>query len=389
MAPSPVINLDRELDRLFQAPFAEFVGARNGVAAMLKKAGRADESARVRGLAKPSYTAWLVNQLYWNARDLLDAFLKASDRVRAAEQALLEGRKAANHAELVSARAAALDQLMSRASTRAAEEGTPLSPALGERLKTTLEAIGAFGSSDGRHARGRLQEDLDPPGFAAFAALAGMAKPAPGGARKAPAPAPAEPPRLVVGRSVGLDQDARQAAAEARAALHEAQASAARAQDASTAAAEAERKARLAVDAAKARLAEVQRAVKSAEAEVAATTAAFKARQAEARKAALAAAAAEKALDKARAKIADDERQPQDTRQNARSYRSAARLRAFWTSYLVVNVVIKSPTSADRASRCTPVALLPDAPRASRARGCHGTDRRRRARACSRACTAC
>ena len=72
MAPSPVINLDRELDRLFQAPFAEFVGARNGVAAMLKKAGRADESARVRGLAKPSYTAWLVNQLYWNARDVLE-----------------------------------------------------------------------------------------------------------------------------------------------------------------------------------------------------------------------------------------------------------------------------------------------------------------------------
>jgi hypothetical protein len=299
MAPSPVINLDRELDRLFQAPFAEFVGARNAVAAMLKKAGRADESARVRGLAKPSYTAWLVNQLYWNARDPLDAFLKASDRVRTAEQALLEGRKAANHAELVSARAGALDQLMSRASTRAADEGTPLSPALAERLKTTLEAIGAFGSSDGRHARGRLQEDLDPPGFAAFAALAGMARPAPGGARKAP-PAPAEPPRLVVGRSVGLDQDARQAAAEARAALHEAQASAARAQDASTAAAEAERKARLAVDAARTRLAEVQRAVKSAEAEVAATTAAFKARQAEARQAASAAAAAEKALDKAR-----------------------------------------------------------------------------------------
>jgi hypothetical protein len=299
MAPSPVINLDRELDRLFQAPFAEFVGTRNGVATMLKKAGRVDESTRVRGLAKPSYTAWLVNQLYWNARDVLDAFLKASDRVRAAEQGLLEGRKAAGHADLASARAAALEQLMSRASTRAAEEGTPLSPALGERLKTTLEAIGAFGSADARHGRGRLQEDLDPPGFAAFASLASLARPV-AGARK-PAPAtPAEPPRLVVGRSVGLDNDARQAAAEARAALLAAQATAARAQDAFTAAAGAERKARQAVEAAKARLAEVERAVKSAEAEVAATTAAFKARQAEARKAALAAAAAEKALEKVR-----------------------------------------------------------------------------------------
>lgn len=195
MAPSPVINLERELDRLFQAPFAEFVGARNGVAAMLKKAGRADESARIRGLAKPSYTAWLVNQLYWNARDVLDGFLKASDRVRAAEQALLEGRRAAGHADLVTARALALDRLMTKASARAAEEATPLSPALAERLKTTLEAIGAFGSGEARHARGRLQEDLDPPGFAAFAALASGAKQAPGAGRT---PAPAAPGKSVV-----------------------------------------------------------------------------------------------------------------------------------------------------------------------------------------------
>lgn len=300
MAPSPVVNLDRELDRLFQAPFAEFVGTRNGVAAMLKKEGRTDESARVRGLAKPSYTAWLVNQLYWNARDQLDAFLKASDRVRAAEHALLEGRKASGHADLLAARAAALDQLMARASARAAEEGTPLSPALGERLKTTLEAIGSFGSAEARHAKGRLQEDLDPPGFAAFAALASGARAAatPASARKPPAPV--EPPRLIVGRSLGIDHESRQAAADARAALHEAQAAAARTQDAATAAAEAERKARAATDAARARLAEVQRAVKSAEAEVNATTAALKSRQLEARKAAAAAAAAQKALDKLR-----------------------------------------------------------------------------------------
>ncbi len=295
MTPSPVINLDRELDRLFQAPFAEFVGARNAVAATLKKADRAEESARVRGLAKPSYTAWLVNQLYWNARDAIDAFLKAADRVRAAEHALLEGRKASGHAEATAARAAALAELMAKGSTRAAEEGTPLSPALAERLKTTLEAIGAFGSAEARHARGRLQDDLDPPGFAAFAALASGAKPAPASARKAAAPPP--PPKLVIGRS-SVDQEARQAAADARAALHEAQAAAARAQDASTAAVEAERKARIAADAAKARLADAERALKSAEAEANATSAALKARHAEARTAAAAAASAQKALDR-------------------------------------------------------------------------------------------
>jgi hypothetical protein len=298
MAPSPVINLDHELDRLFQAPFAEFVGARNGVAAMLKKAGRVDESTRVRGLAKPSYTAWLVNQLYWNARDEFDTFVKAADRVRAAEHAMLEGRKAGSHPELVAARAAALEQLMTRAAQRAAEEGTPLSPALGERLKTTLDAIGAYGSGEAKHHRGRLQEDLDPPGFAAFAALASGAKPAPS-TKRAAAPPP-EPPRLVVGRSIGVDHASRQAAADARAALQEALTAAGRAQDAAAGAADAERKARAAMEAAKARLAEVERARKSAEAEVSATTAALKARQAEARKAAAEAAAAQKAVDKAR-----------------------------------------------------------------------------------------
>ncbi len=294
--PSPVINLEREIDRLFQAPFAEFVGTRNGLAAMLKKAGRAEESARIRGLAKPTYTAWLVNQLYWTSRETLDAFLKAADRVREAEHALLEGRKASNHADLVAARSTALESLMSRASTRAADEGTPLSPALGERLKTTLEAIGAFGSAEGRHHRGRLQEDIDPPGFAAFAALASTAKPAPAAPRKSSAPP--EPPRLVVGRSVEVSRETRQAAADRRAALYDAQVAASRSQDAATATAEAERKARAAVEAARQRLQETERAVKSAEAEVAATTAALKARQAEARKAAAAAAAAVRALEK-------------------------------------------------------------------------------------------
>ena len=41
----------------------------------------------MRGLAKPTYTAWLVNQLYWSARRELEAFLKAADRVRAADKA--------------------------------------------------------------------------------------------------------------------------------------------------------------------------------------------------------------------------------------------------------------------------------------------------------------
>lgn len=298
MAPVPVINLERELDRLFQAPFAEFVGTRNGLASQLKKAGRAEESARVRGLAKPTYTAWLVNQLYWNARDELDAYLKAADRVRELEAALLEGKKAIGQAEALAARTAALDGLMSRAAAKAVDEGAPLSPALSERLRTTLEAIGAFGSAAAKHQRGRLQEDLDPPGFAAFASLAAGRTAAPSGSRRA---APAPPPLRIVSRGPG-SAEARRAAEDARARLQELQTAAARAQDAANAAQDAERKARAAQAAARGRLEEAERTLQSARAEVDATAAALKSRQADARKAAAAAAAAQKALEREKRK---------------------------------------------------------------------------------------
>ncbi len=282
-------DLERELDTLFQAPFAEFVGARNGLAARLKKEGRDEESARVRGLAKPSFTAWLVNQLYWTARRDLDAFLKAADRVRTGERAMLEGRKTGGHADAVTDRRKALDQLVARATSRAAEEGTPLSPALTERLRTTLDAVGAYGGSAARHARGRLQEDLDPPGFAALASLgAGAAAAGNRGATTAP-------PKLHLVRSTPHPK-----LAEAKERVSDAEAEAARAQDAAAAAGDAERRARIMADQARMRLADAERALKSATAEAEAAATALKTRQAEARAAASAATAAVKALEKAR-----------------------------------------------------------------------------------------
>lgn len=284
-----MITIERELDLLFQAPFAEFVGTRNALATRLKKEGRDAESARVRGLAKPTYTSWLVNQLYWGARRELEAYLKAADRVRAADKAALEGKRPGG-GDAATERTQALDALLSRASARAAEEGTPLSPALAERLRTTLDAIGTHGSAAARHARGRLQEDLDPPGFTAFAALVASAGPA---ARK---PAPAPVPVLVRPAA-----DPR--VADARAKLADAQAEAARRQDAASAAADAERRARTAADLAKSRRIESERALKSAAAEEEAATGALRARQAESKSAAQAAAVAERALEKAKAAL--------------------------------------------------------------------------------------
>ena len=83
---------DSEIDALFRLPLNEFTAARNALAAKLKKAGRADDSAQVKGLAKPPVSAWAVNQLYWKHRDLFERLLAAGDRLRSAQASQLRGK---------------------------------------------------------------------------------------------------------------------------------------------------------------------------------------------------------------------------------------------------------------------------------------------------------
>ena len=292
-----MVHLERELDRLFQQPLATFVPGRNALAAQLKKAGREDEAERVRRLLKPSQTAWLVNQLYWRGREDLDAFLRAADRVRRTQEAALAGRRPRDAQEACAARDRAAQALMDCARAFADEARAPLSAALASRLRTTLDAIGAYGSDAARHAHGRLQEDLDPPGFSAFAALAASV---PSSARPAPkaAKAPAKPPPLAL---VPKAPDPR--LLEARQALAEAQERAAAAHDAAAAAASAEQRAIAALEQADARVASLTTALAEAREGKAAAARELRERRAAARKAAGAAEAAAGAVEKAKREV--------------------------------------------------------------------------------------
>ena len=69
-----------EVDALFKLPLAEFTGARNTLGARLKKSGQGDEAARVKALAKPSISAWAVNQLYWHHREAFDQLIDSGER---------------------------------------------------------------------------------------------------------------------------------------------------------------------------------------------------------------------------------------------------------------------------------------------------------------------
>ena len=109
-----VVNLEHELDRLFQQPLGQFVAARNALAARLKASGRGEDADAVRALTKPSASAWSVNQVYWSAREDYELLVEAGDRLREAQQTGLRGR-ASDLPSAMLARQRAVDAVVERA----------------------------------------------------------------------------------------------------------------------------------------------------------------------------------------------------------------------------------------------------------------------------------
>ena len=161
-------KLDDDLDALFRLPLTEFTGARNTLAAQLKLGGRRDESEFVKGLAKPSISAWAVNQLYWDHRGAFDRLLTTGERFRQAQTSRLS-RKVADMRDALDARRDALSQLSDLATAVLQNAGHNPSPDTIRRITTTLEAMSAYASVPNGPRPGRLTHDVDPPGFESLA----------------------------------------------------------------------------------------------------------------------------------------------------------------------------------------------------------------------------
>ncbi|MDQ3824053.1 MAG: hypothetical protein M3321_12520, partial [Actinomycetota bacterium] len=86
-----VPDLEQELDDLYGRPLAEFTAARNDLAKRLKKAGQADEAARVGALGKPTVSAWAVNQLARRQADRVSELLDAGGALVDAQRGALAG----------------------------------------------------------------------------------------------------------------------------------------------------------------------------------------------------------------------------------------------------------------------------------------------------------
>lgn len=163
-------KLDDDIDALFKLPLAEFIGARNDLAARLKRAGRADDANLVKALAKPSISAWAVNQLHWRHREALDRLLVTGQRFREAQTSQTAGRIADMLGSL-DTRRDALSQLSNLATVLLRDAGYNPTADTIHRITTTLEAVSAYAAPSDGPTPGRLTQDADPPGFESLSSL--------------------------------------------------------------------------------------------------------------------------------------------------------------------------------------------------------------------------
>lgn len=159
-------ELGQELDRLHELPPGEFTAARDDAAKRLRAEGKRDLADEVKRLRKPTLAVWLVNRLARERPLDVKRLLKAGEALAASQAGgSAEEFAAARHEEQH-----ALERLAA-ATRELAERESAGAPAV-ERAVQTLRAASL--SAEGRELleRGRLTEELEPPGFDALTGMA-------------------------------------------------------------------------------------------------------------------------------------------------------------------------------------------------------------------------
>ncbi len=164
---------DDELDRLYGLPLAEFTRARDVRARELRQAGEPEAAAEVKALAKPSLSAWTVNQLARREPLQVRALMTAGERLRAAQSELLDGGDP-NELQAALQRQRDVVEALLESATRILEAGGhPVTAATSERIRGTLTSAAADEEGARLLERGRLTKDLEPSGFGGLAVAAG------------------------------------------------------------------------------------------------------------------------------------------------------------------------------------------------------------------------
>ncbi len=155
-------SYESAVEELYRAPLASFVAERKRLASQLKASGDTASAQRLAKAARPTLSAWVVNQLWWTQKKTFERLIETARDVRVADTEAL-----ATHRDV-------LNELREHASALLSGEGRGANESMLRRVTTTLSALAASGGF-APDPPGALAADRDPPGFeAALGMLADM-----------------------------------------------------------------------------------------------------------------------------------------------------------------------------------------------------------------------
>jgi hypothetical protein len=190
--PDSVSSAEDAIDNLYGLPLDEFTRARDELARRVRQESGGALAAEIKQLRKPSLPAWVVNQLARQRELDMQRLLKAGEELAGAQVEAIRARTGDAFLEARRDQQHALEALTARASEILASAGR--GSAVLDRVLATLRA-GSL-TEDGRALlkRGRLTEELEPPGFEALAGFEIPASPPGPRPSKKRAPSPAKEP---------------------------------------------------------------------------------------------------------------------------------------------------------------------------------------------------
>jgi hypothetical protein len=156
----------REVDDLYAVPPAEFTRARNALVARLRERGEDAKAREVAKLRKPTAIVSAINRVARDASAEVERLITSVERLRRAQTRATDDLPAARTAQR-----AALARLVECVGDALKNSAAGPSPDLIRRISATALAAAADPATQPAFRRGRLREELGPPGFEALAGL--------------------------------------------------------------------------------------------------------------------------------------------------------------------------------------------------------------------------
>jgi hypothetical protein len=161
-------------DALYALAPTDFISARDERARQVRAAGQRDEAAAIKKLARPTASAWLVNQLARTAPEQMTRLYELGEELQEAQRALAGDRLR----ELSVQRRQVVTDMVAAASNLAAQTDQSASEAVLGEVRATLEAALADAGARAAVQSGRLTKALTYAGLGEVDLTAAMAVPA-------------------------------------------------------------------------------------------------------------------------------------------------------------------------------------------------------------------